>query len=402
MDGRNNSIFNKKLLKTKKVKHKQDKIKTTLTAKHNELIRKMDEDEQCVPQLEAKVDELKTKLSRLDSRSYRSLSTEEIDEKFTLGQEIAELEIKIKEIPNKKTKYFLQNGQLIFDYNELDAGDSKSNSKTIRKISISDIFSKKKIIVDDSQNAIKSKADCLKKFLSNVDPNYVNVQETTINEENYCQKCQQFRVLKSNEAKMVCTKCGSDVTVIMESDKPSLKDPPPEARHYEYKRYNHFCDWLAKIQGKESSDIPDQIINIVWKEIKRERIDDLSDLEEEKIRGYLKKYGYDKYYNHVTQILFEINGVPPISLKPEQERQYKQLFLMIQEPYERHRPETRSNFSSYSHIIYKFSQLLGYTNIQKKMKLLKSKEKRYQLDMIWKKICKDLGGRKKGWVFIPT
>ena len=235
MDGRNNSIFNKKLLKTKKVKHKQDKIKTTLTAKHNELIRKMDEDEQCVPQLEAKVDELKTKLSRLDSRSYRSLSTEEIDEKFTLGQEIAELEIKIKEIPNKKTKYFLQNGQLIFDYNELDAGDSKSNSKTIRKISISDIFSKKKIIVDDSQNAIKSKADCLKKFLSNVDPNYVNVQETTINEENYCQKCQQFRVLKSNEAKMVCTKCGSDVTVIMESDKPSLKDPPPEARHYEYK-----------------------------------------------------------------------------------------------------------------------------------------------------------------------
>ena len=44
MDGRNNSIFNKKLLKTKKVKHKQDKIKTTLTAKHNELIRKMDED----------------------------------------------------------------------------------------------------------------------------------------------------------------------------------------------------------------------------------------------------------------------------------------------------------------------------------------------------------------------
>ena len=400
---RANSTFNKGLRKSKKIKPKQEKIKTTLTAKHNELMQQMDDEIRSIPELESKVEDLQHELSVLESQSMCNLTQQQIDRRFQITEEIQNLKQKIKEIPQKRTNYFLQNGRLIFDYNELNNSGAGSKSKFIRNVSINDIFTKKKVVLDDTSNKdLKSKADCLKKFLSNVDPNYVDVSETPINEDNFCEKCQCFRILKPNEAKMVCQKCGTDISIIMESDKPSLKDPPPEARHYEYKRYNHFCEWLAKIQGKESSEIPDEVIDMVWVEIKRKRITDLRELDEDNIKAFLKKYNYADYFNNATQILFQINGIPPIQMTPEQERHYKQMFLTIQDPYERHRPDSRSNFSSYSYIIYRFSQLLGYKDIMAKMKHLKSKEKRHALDMIWKKICTDLGGKEKGWVYIRS
>jgi len=80
------------------------------------------------------------------------------------------------------------------------------------------------------------------------------------------------------------------------------------------------------------------------------------------VKRYLKKLSvqpkgkkYEKYMTHTTQILFKVNGVPPIQLTHEQEKEYKILFLIIQEPFELFRPDSRSNFSSYSYIIYKFS-----------------------------------------------
>lgn len=400
-----NHTFNKGLNKVKKQKQRSDTIKTTLNAKHQEIMKELSSQEESIPKLEGQISELKTEKNQLLEIGYRELTRDQITRLHEIDDEIAGLEREIRAIPQKKNQYFLKNGSLIFDYNEIESINSSSGTTKIKKISIKDVFSKKKIEIDDQVGNLKTKADCLRQFLSNVDPNYVYIKEHNINEDNFCENCQCFRVLKSNEAVMACPQCGSEISVIMESDKPSLKDPPPETRHYEYKRYNHFCDWLAKIQGKESSDVPDEVIADVEAEIKKERIKDKTELTEDTIRRYLKKYPhkkYDKYYNHITQILFKVNGVPPLSLTSEQEKQYKMMFLMIQEPYERHRPESRSNFSSYSYILYKFSQLLGYKYVCDSLRLLKSREKIYQLDAIWKKICRDLGGKEKGWIFMPS
>lgn len=412
------STFNKGIIKTLKKQAKandSNAVKTTLNAKHNELVTRMEEESDRLPKLKEERDLLQQELDKLSLLSFKELSPHQIIRIGEVRDKITDLSKQIDIIPRNKIDYLLRNGELIFSYNELDAGnapvaETKTGSvmrKQIKKVSVTQVFSRRKITLDNplSGTCIKTKADCLKQFLSNVDPDYVTANECHITEDNYCEQCQCFRVSKNNEAKMVCPKCGSEISVIMDSDKPSLKDPPPETRHYEYKRYNHFCDWLAKIQGKESSEVPDEVINTIWVEIKRERIKDLAQLDEETIRRYLKKHAdkkYDKYFNHVTQILFKINGIPPLSLTPEQEREYKMMFLMIQEPYEKHCPETRSNFSSYSYIIYKFSQLLGNRHIMERMRLLKSKDKLYALDVIWRKICNDLGGSEKGWKFIPS
>ena len=73
---------------------------------------------------------------------------------------------------------------------------------------------------------------------------------------------------------MICRKC--DISyIIIDSDKPSYKDPPKEVCYFAYKRINHFNEWLAQFQAKETTDIPVKIYDQILLEIKKERIDNI-------------------------------------------------------------------------------------------------------------------------------
>jgi hypothetical protein len=78
--------------------------------------------------------------------------------------------------------------------------------------------------------------------------------------------------------------CGNQEFILIESDKPSFKDPPLEVCYFSYKRINHFNEWLAQFQAKESTEIPDEVYEKIIAEIKKERIKDLSKLDTKKIR----------------------------------------------------------------------------------------------------------------------
>jgi hypothetical protein len=171
---------------------------------------------------------------------------------------------------------------------------------------------------------------------------------------------------------------------------------------YEYKRFTHFCDWLANMQAKESTIVPTDIIEVVKREVIRERMDQrLEQLTVDDIKRYLKKHKYNKWYDNIPQILFRITKVPPPQMTPDMEHNLKLMFMAIQEPYEMFK-DNRHNFTSYSYIIYKFCQLLGYTAFLSQLKLHKDEGKIYEHDQIWKKICHYMGGEEKGWKFIKT
>ena len=58
----------------------------------------------------------------------------------------------------------------------------------------------------------------------------------------------------------------------MESGQPSYKDPPKEICFYAYKRINHFREILAQFQAKETTQIPNQVLENIKLQIKKERI----------------------------------------------------------------------------------------------------------------------------------
>ena len=84
-------------------------------------------------------------------------------------------------------------------------------------------------------------------------------------------------------------------------------------------------------------------------------------------------------------------------MKREDEEKLRHMFKEIQPSFQKHRPEDRSNFLSYSFILYKFCELLELDEFLSCFPLLKNRDKLYMQDKIWQKICLDMD-----WEFIRT
>jgi len=136
--------------------------------------------------------------------------------------------------------------------------------------------------------------------------------------------------------------------------------------------------------------IPDDIFEKILTEIKKEKITDLKKITYLKMRDILKRLRINKYYEHINYIINRINGIPTPQFSPELEDKLCNMFRSIQAPFLKHCPKDRKNFLSYSYVLYKFFQILGLNEYLKYFPLLKSREKLYIQDQIWKKICIDL------------
>ena len=213
----------------------------------------------------------------------------------------------------------------------------------------------------------------------------------------HCETCNVAREEISSEGILVCPRCGSEEYALVVSDFPSFRDPPKERNNYAYKKINHLNEILNQFQAKESTIIPDEVMNEVILEIRKRRINNIADLSEEDIRQILKKLGRSKYYEHRTHILSRLNGNPPPTITPEIEEKIRAMFQEIQAPFLLYCPNDRTNFLSYSYILYKFFELLGLDEYKAFFPLLKSRDRLIAHDMIWKKICEYLQ-----WEFISS
>lgn len=246
------------------------------------------------------------------------------------------------------------------------------------------------------------RAHALHQYLQEVDPQYIPPRPATWMIE-FCPTClekdnkKREMIVSHHDGFMVCEICGHLEEVVIDSEKPSYKDPPPEATYFAYKRINHFQEWLNQIQAKESTEIPPEVYQYILEEIRKERITDLALLTRDKIRGYLKKLRLNKYYEHIPHIINKLNGLPPAILTREMEEKLRVMFKEIQGPFLEICPKNRKNFLSYSYVLHKFVELLGMDEYKVLFPLLKSREKLHQQDMMWKQIC-----AKLGWEYIPS
>ncbi len=205
------------------------------------------------------------------------------------------------------------------------------------------------------------------------------------------------RTLMPGDGHAVCDGCSAMEVILVDHDKPSYKEPPKEISHYAYKRVNHFNEWLSQIQGKESTVIDDADLDSILNELKKQKITNMMDVTNKKIREILKKLRKNKFYEHAPYILNRLNGRPVPHMSAELEDKLRNMFKAIQYPFLLHAPPTRKNFLSYGYCLHKCIQLLGHDEFLGCFPLLKSRDKLFQQDQIWKKICDELG-----WEFVSS
>ena len=242
---------------------------------------------------------------------------------------------------------------------------------------------------DLDNEKIVEKSDLVDQYLSITNKYYVKKMEQEINNE-ICYRCNNPLICLQQDAIMICSNCGYQELLLVEQNRPILKQNTKDTSHFSYKRINHSREWCNQVQGKESTDIPNDVFEKILNEIKKEKIMDTKKITYSKMREILKRLRINKYYEHINYIINRINGIPTPQFSPELEEKLCSMFRDIQGPFLKHCPKDRKNFLSYSYVLYKFFQILGLNEYLKFFPLLKSREKLYIQDQIWKKICEEL------------
>jgi len=427
----------------KKVKNRsQSQQRKTIDTTHNNQLKTFEKFSKKEKDIRQKYENLKCENDKLSAIPRREMSDEQIERYFEIQDKIKQYEQEIEQNTCAKNEYFLKTGHILFDYygqkekdqdipsppvkKERDIRLSKSvidffnststtptsqttsnaSSALTTRPSISQSFPEvSQPSEQETSNASHKRPRKKKQNLNEIIKAYMHEikDETSIEKPiidqytEYCKTCHNHKIFIESESILLCNKCGVQEYVLMNQNKPSYKDPPREYTFFAYKRINHFNEWLSQFQAKESTHIPDQIIEDLQKEIKKEKITDISKINTKRIRRFLKKLGYNKYYEHIPHIINKLNGVPPPIISHETEEKLRAMFKMIQVPFLKHCPPKRKNFLSYSYVLHKFVELLQMPELIPCFPLLKSRQKLYQQDLIWKNICSELQ-----WTFVKS
>ena len=369
------------------------KYTTTLDGKHKEFINEFTKDEfDTIPRLKEERYSLK---KQLEVETH--LAIEQIME---IKDRIKEINETIKQLKNKKNNYFLDNSKYIFEYFEnkknIDNIEETNKVVTSKNQLLFNIFKiKPDILEKETDVTVNNNKNLVQKYLRNIDDSFFDMN-SFIRETDICQNCFKGEMIPlDDEGVLICNICAINIPYLIENEKPSYKEPPKEVCFYAYKKINHFKEIIAQFQGKETTQIPDEVVEQIQQQIKKERIS-LEQLTHHKTKEILKKLGFNKYYEHIAFIKNKLGIKPPV-FSPELEDTLYNLFMEIQAPYAKTCPDYRVNFLNYYYVLFKFCELLGETQYLQDIPLLKDREKLIEQDETWKKMSVELN-----WEFIPT
>jgi len=356
-----------------------DTVSGTLDSIHQNIISGM---------RDADLDDLKLRKVELEEELE---DIQDIYKSTKLQEELRTIEKRLAQDDPLKD-YYIKNADIILKYyGSSDKIQSMSTTPADQNTFV-------KYLLQSTQDTPSiSKKDLYEEFTSRMKLNTgVEITERTHTTE-HCDRCNIAREELSEEGILVCPKCGSEEYMLVVSDFPSFRDPPKERNNYAYKKINHLNEILNQFQAKESTIIPEEVMHEVICEIKKRRIQNIAELTEIGMREILKKLNRSKYYEHATHILSRLNGNPPPTITPEIEEKIRAMFQEIQAPFLLYCPDDRTNFLSYSYILYKFFELLELDEYKVYFPLLKSRDRLIAHDQIWKKICDYLR-----WEFIRS
>jgi Zn finger protein HypA/HybF involved in hydrogenase expression len=404
----------------------------TLESYHAQHISKFKEEKTKLEDYKKELEERKAQLAHVEKEfSGPSIITSAYDINILTSRQ--KIETSIRELKDKITKienegnvadYFLRVGDILFSYTDakdrIATGEKAAERLTMKKgrMPANSVYSYfqtdeeevKSVVVTEQVCGLKKASHisndlgfrrdkALEHYMSALNPESVqhesNIASSIAEDFGMCPVCNTEMFL--NDTYLDCPDCGFRDFILVDSEKPSYKDPPREISYYAYKKINHLNEWLAQFQAKETTEISQVVLDQIRTELRKERIVDMSKLKPSKLKEIIKKLKLNRCYDHVAHILNRLNGISAPVLSREVEEKLRFMFKEIQFSFVKHCPAKRSNFLSYSFVLYKFCELLELDEYLPCFPLLKSREKLYMQDKIWQKICEDMG-----WEFIRT
>ena len=259
----------------------------TLDARHNDAMEFYNNEREQLPVLIEEYNAMKNNLIKLEAQSSRNniMDFELQKNIWELNDKIEELGEYIDKVENKteENNYILTTSKLLHSYYEIVENEKTNDGKNAQnknkkyKNSVMEWFNcnedsavrhnlatgektltlTRKVPEDVKQLAetgseVDSKLTkevIYDKYMRLIDRNYIpNIPSSDDELNDVCVRCNVELLLNTNAGYLVCPKCGFSEKIIIDSDKPSYKEPPKEITSFCYKRINHLNELKQKRQ----------------------------------------------------------------------------------------------------------------------------------------------------------
>lgn len=392
--------------RSRKTATKKSQSSTSIVNKHEEMMEKFKNKDVIIKDINSKINLLVKESEHLK----KEIALMSINSKY---KDTSNLHVKIEKCKATITSYKQELNDLLTGKTETDY-----------ILNVCTIVNKYLMLEEQEQNLLNNQASSgnnmeqifyeinVKKklaadeYMMKIDPTYVSNCNLNTKEGIICDKCDSPDAMKFEDGFAVCYTCGSCFDSVHQAEDCSYKEMQEMdyRTQFTYQKSTHLDDWIRRFQAKEHKGIPQEILDKVILEAKKERVTNLNTLTEDKVKKYLKKLDLNEYYDNVIQIINRINKRPPFVLTQEIEYKIKEMFQKIQEPFERHKDPKRKNMLSYSYLLHKFFLILDLQEFSKYFFLLKSQDKLRQQDETFKKIVDELAVTDPStkWLFFPS
>ena len=404
MSGKEDAFF--KIRPTKKSNPEE---RTTLDVIHQSQLKRIQDERDEVQLIQEDINSIKSQINSTNDDLIKG----QLENHLTRLNE----ELDIKQKDDRIYDYLLQTGDILFEYYEMQDKISQgmsglSSQKTKRKpgdvlsaletaaaidgVETSSVEEETATKKSNSKSS-RGRDELLEQYLLRVNPEYTKKTNEIDDMSGECMECGTDMMFSQTEAMLYCPCCGITEFMLIDSDRPSYKDPPRESSYYAYKRINHFNELLAQFQAKGSTEIPQDVFDQITTELKKQRITDFKNLKYKQMREVLRKLKLNRQYDHIPFIISRLNGSIAPVMSRETEERLRHMFKEIQPSFQKHCPKNRRNFLSYSYVLYKFCELLELDEFLASFPLLKNRDKLYQQSKVWQKICEEMS-----WQYLPN
>ena len=200
-----------------------------------------------------------------------------------------------------RNAYYLDNGLILDKYYKGDTQIKQQDDQGILS------YFKKEDEPTTLDKEDQEEFNLMNQYLCNIDDTVQNTKYIDYQLDK-CRQCNGGMYFKNNEGEIMCNVCGYTEDIMIVTEKSSFNDPPREVSYFAYKRINHFNEWLAQFQAKETTELPDTIYRDVYDELSKNIDFDIKSINYKSIREILKKLKYNKYYEHIPHLIYVLSG----------------------------------------------------------------------------------------------
>jgi len=243
--------------------------------------------------------------------------------------------------------------------------------------------------------------------------NYINLDKKFASSirKATCPSCKNVLYRQDTKTAALICKCGVQVDQL--DDKPSFKDTDRVnmASRYVYTTRGHFIDAMNRFEGKQNTEIPDSVIQILKCEIKKHGLSiKRQTVTKDHVYMFMSEQQLGDYYGDFNLIYFLVTGISPPNIT-ELRTELLEINEFIDEAYVEIRGPERSNSLNVDFKLYKGLQLICFKCSKADFYCLKTPTKQSEHEEKWAEMIDLLKARypdaltsqgHKRWRYLKT